>query len=160
MTTTRNALVFLALVSSAHASCYIDAFGRRRCSGISTAARAGIAVAFAVGAMLLLCLFGLMRRRAVQRRNMAFIARPAVSAPQASFHAQAPYGQHPYGQQQPYPAQYTAGYDPTNAGGPQYPQPPPQAYNGHPKPGGNDVENPPPPAYPAYQPPAGPPPRN
>lgn len=44
-----NALVIVALASTANASCYYDQYNRRRCTnGLSTAARAGIAAAFGV----------------------------------------------------------------------------------------------------------------
>lgn len=102
-------LLLLVSAHGAHArQCFEDEFGNIQCTGLSTGARVGIAIAvFVVGAIL----FGLLaywRRRRVRNQNLVYVVSPGST----------------------YPSQYNAGGQPYNAYNPPagYPQYPPHAY--------------------------------
>ncbi|KAG8951483.1 hypothetical protein FRC04_006015 [Tulasnella sp. 424] len=135
---TRN-IAAIALLSSAFlpqalASCYVDRYGRRRCSGLSNGARIGIGIAIAVVGLLVLCFAAWLRRRQMRRANKAFIVHGGQQPYQPGFNQpNQPVSRQPIGgykNQQPgttgtqYPA---AAHTPINhsTGGPGTFNPPP-----------------------------------
>ncbi|RPD56879.1 hypothetical protein L226DRAFT_538346 [Lentinus tigrinus ALCF2SS1-7] len=149
----------LAALPSAQAYCYIDGFGRERCT-LSTGARIGIAIASVAAVLILFGVLRSMRARATRRQNLAYVNTSAVAG--AVLPAGPPPGYPP-------PGGYTPGYYPQDGGSPYVPpgglgyapQYPPQTYYS-PQPGNVQQYAPPagpPPGHqPQYAPPPGPPP--
>ncbi|KAI0667560.1 hypothetical protein C8Q78DRAFT_388062 [Trametes maxima] len=139
-----SALYAFSSIPGVHAYCFIDDFGRRRCTGISTGARIGIAIAAIVLFILAFALFRQSRLRSARRTNLAYV------------------GTMPTGGAVPPPGQAPPGYPPPGTNGfyysnnqPYAPQYPPQTYNGQTP---YASPNPPPGEFSQYAPPPGPPP--
>ncbi|THH07801.1 hypothetical protein EW145_g3131 [Phellinidium pouzarii] len=139
--TLRATLVLLAAAAlpTARAECFVDSFGRERCT-LSNGARIGIAIGVIVAFIILALGIGMMRRRRIQRANMAYIVTQQQQA-----------------QTDPYGNQYLYG----NTGS-QYPQYPPGGQSYHNQQGYTPYSPPqgppPPPQYDGYNPPRNPPP--
>ncbi|KAI0808247.1 hypothetical protein C8Q74DRAFT_1232186 [Fomes fomentarius] len=150
------ALYAVSALPGAQAYCYIDSFGRERCT-ISTGVRIGIALASIALILILYGVFRTMRQRSARRANLAYINTSAVSGavppPGPPPPGYTPQGGYPGGY---YPQGASTPYYPNNNGyGPQYP---PQTYNGQ-----SPYASPQPPApgnIPDYAPPPGPPDAN
>ncbi|KAH9946730.1 hypothetical protein B0H21DRAFT_387560 [Amylocystis lapponica] len=154
------ALWAASALPTANAYCYIDRFGNERCT-MSTGVRIAIGVVVAIGGILALIALSVVRRRRMQRANLAYI--PPNNAPPAYPPQGPPYGNggfppntntgyYSYTSQAPGQGQWQQ-YPQSGQG--EYPQYPPQTHTGYDPQSGFA----PPPQPPQYSPPAGPPPQ-
>ncbi|KAI0367873.1 hypothetical protein BV20DRAFT_529925 [Pilatotrama ljubarskyi] len=135
------ALIYgLSSLPSVRANCYIDGFGVRHCSTLSTGVRIAIGIASVAFFIIVCFMLRAMRDRSTRRTNLMYVSTGPASG------GAPPPGQAPPG----YPGSPPNSYYYPNQQPPQYP---PAMYNPYASP-----EGPPPANLPQYAPPPGPPP--